>query len=371
MEIRDMEIQEIALRFKALKKKSKNTFIQNLSNLFTQIESAVILDGPYRLVLDSNIIMRLESYRQGNVSEGLLSILLAFKLIKQLPFHFDLVVRPTVFYEYLRQKNLKSTHEHWVKFKELKDLIEEELGSKLFFDGIETYQGAEKYLELIQSDAKKIKEALISYQNENWHINFVQRAGSGVAGLPITGTGYILVPPIFVADAIFQPLGLEYFDEVKSSQFFTQYIHKYIIECKLNDRDVIDKYNKEEEFLFTQILKLTSKGNLMGIADLDIYTTCNIHSQFSNQSHSRYAPASAALTIDRNLARALRNSISHYITSGAMVCGPENKDDNNAKMEAFIEEQKRMRESEKRHRIAIEVSRGFVKDLLSSGDFSD
>ncbi|KTQ46863.1 hypothetical protein NS31R_20605 [Enterobacter cancerogenus] len=113
-----MEIKEIAIRFKALKQKSKNTFIQNLSFLFNQIKSAVILEGPYRLVLDSNIIMRLESYRQGNVSEGLLSILLAFKLIKKLPFHFYLVVRSTVFYEYLRQKNITSTHEHWVKFKE-------------------------------------------------------------------------------------------------------------------------------------------------------------------------------------------------------------------------------------------------------------
>lgn len=366
-----MEIKEIAIRFKALKQKSKNTFIQNLSSLLNQIESAVILEGPYRLVLDSNIIMRLESYRQGNVSEGLLSILLAFKLIKKLPFHFDLVVRPTVFYEYLRQKNLKSTHEHWVKFKKLKNMIEEELGSKLFFDDIETYQGAEQYLQLIQDDANKIKETLITYQNENWHINFVQLAGSGVAGLPITGTELILVPPAFAADAIFNPLGLEYFDEAKSSQFFTQYILKYIIECENNDRNVIEKYNNEKVFLFTQILKLTSKGNLMGLADLDIYTNCNIHSQFSNQSHSRYAPASAALTIDGKLARALRDSNSHHITSGEMICGPENEDDNNAKMEAFIEEHKRMRESEKRHRIAIETSRDFVKELLSSGNFSD
>ncbi|MBH0570752.1 hypothetical protein I3A34_11730 [Salmonella enterica] len=212
---------------------------------------------------------------------------------------------------------------------------------------------------------------MIAYQNENWHINFVQRAGSGVAGFPITGTEYILVPPAFAADALFHPLGLEYFDETKSSQFFTQYIHKYIVECKSNDRHVIDNYNSEKDFLFTQILKLTSKGNLMGVADLDIYTNCNIHSQFSDQSHSRYAPASAALTIDGKLARALRNSNSHHITSGGMVCGPENEDDNNAKMEAFIEEHKRMQESEKRYRIAIEASRDFVKELLSSGNFSD
>ncbi|KTQ46864.1 hypothetical protein [Enterobacter cancerogenus] len=118
---------------------------------------------------------------------------------------------------------------------------------------------------------KKIKETLIRYQNEKWHINFVRLAGSGVAGFPITGTELIIVPPAFAAEAIFNPLGLEYFNEVKSSEFFTQYIQKYIVECKHNDRNVIDKYNNEKELLLTKILKLTPKGNLMGIADLDIY----------------------------------------------------------------------------------------------------
>ena len=130
-------------------------------------------------------------------------------------------------------------------------------------------------------------------------------------------------------------------------------------------------YNSEKEFLFTQILKLTSKGNLKGLADLDIYTNCNIQSQFSNQSHSRYAPASAALTIDEKLAKALRNSNTHHISSGKIICGPGNEDDNKAKIEAFLEEYKRMRESEQRHRIAIEARRDFMKELISIGFFSE
>ena len=112
---------------------------------------------------------------------------------------------------------------------------------------------------------------------------------------------------------------------------------------------------------------------MKGLADLDIYTNCNIQSQFSNQSHSRYAPASAALTIDEKLARALRKSNSHSITSGEIICGPENENenDNKAKMEAFIEEYKRMRESEQRYRIAIEARRYFMKELISIGFFSE
>ncbi|MGU2329654.1 hypothetical protein ACTVWX_08415 [Pseudomonas aeruginosa] len=99
-----MDLQEIIKQGKMLKPKSQKNMGKNLLHLIDQIESSVILEGPYRLVIDSNIIMRLELYRQGVISEGLLSILLAFMLIRLLPYRFDMVVRPTVFYEYLRQK---------------------------------------------------------------------------------------------------------------------------------------------------------------------------------------------------------------------------------------------------------------------------
>lgn len=364
-----MDLQEIIKQSKLLKPKSRQKMGENLFNLLDQVESAVILEGPYRLVLDSNIIMRLEAYRQGVISEGLLSVLLVFMLIKRLPYRFDMVVRPTVFYEYLRQKNLTSSHEHWRKFKELKYLVEEELGSKLFFDGIETYQGAEHYLKLIQDDSDKITNTLSSYQQKNWQFSFVQRAGCGFAGMLSSDPRFILVPPAFAAEALHFPLGLKYFDEQRASRFFVEYIEKNLIECEHNDKEFIASYNSKDEFLFTRILKLNPKGNLVGLADLDLYTTCNINNQFSDQSHSRYAPASAALTIDGNLALALRRSTSHHITSGEIVGGPDCADDIDAKMDAFQEEHKRMRESEKRHRVAWETSKAFVEELLAKGAF--
>lgn len=364
-----MNLQEIIKHSKLLKAKSQQKMGENLFHLLDQVESSVILEGPYRLVLDSNIIMRLESYRQGIISEGLLSILLAFMLIKRLPYRFDLVVRPTVFYEYLRQRKLTSSHEHWRKFKELKYLVEEELDSKLFFDGIETYQGAEHYLNLIQHDSDKIANTLRLYQQKNWQFSFVQRAGRGFAGMLSSDPRFILVPPAFAAEALHSPLGLEYFDERRASRFFVEYIERNLIECDQNDKEFIARFNSKKEFLFTRILKLTPKGNLVGLADLDLYTTCNIDNQFSDQSHSRYSPASAALTIDRNLALALRRSTSHHITSGEIVGGPDFADDIDAKMDAFQEEHKRMRESEKRHRIAWETSKAFVEELLTNGAF--
>lgn len=41
-----MKIEEISIRFKTLKQKSKITFIQNLTSLLNQVESALFLEGP-------------------------------------------------------------------------------------------------------------------------------------------------------------------------------------------------------------------------------------------------------------------------------------------------------------------------------------
>lgn len=174
---------------------------------------------------------------------------------------------------------------------------------------------------MIQSDTDKIVKALKLYPDKNWQFNFIQQAGRGFAGMLLSDPRFMLVPPAFAAEALYSPLGLEYFDERKASRFFIEYIEKNHIECEHNDQEIIAKYSDKKDFLFTKILKLTTKESLVGLADLDIYTTCNVHNQFSDQSHSRYAPASAGLTIDKNPALALRGSTSHHITSGEIVCG--------------------------------------------------
>ncbi|MCX4164568.1 hypothetical protein NID80_24050 [Paraburkholderia megapolitana] len=131
-EDRCSEIMKISLEYivdhvKSLKSKPYKTFVSKLVDLTHQIESAMMLRGPYRLVLDSNIVMRLESLRQGKITEGVLATLLAFLFVKRLPFHVDLVIRPVVFYEFLRQRNVQDLREHWQEIRALKEIVEESL----------------------------------------------------------------------------------------------------------------------------------------------------------------------------------------------------------------------------------------------------
>ncbi|AZD05457.1 hypothetical protein C4K26_0016 [Pseudomonas chlororaphis] len=360
-----MNIDEIIKHSKNLTPKSRRRFIENSLTLINQIEFSVILRGPYRLVLDSNIIMRLEDYRLGKINEGVLSILLVFILIKRLPHHIDLVIRPSVFYEYLRLSNVSSSRQHWEKFKELKSITEDELGSVLFFDGIETYSGAEYYLNLLQSDAKKITKTLRSYEQQDWRFNFFQPPGCGFAGIPANNGEFIIVPPVFAAQGLYKDIGLEYFDERRTSRFFMEHIEKNISECKLNNQQVVERYGGDRKFLLTKVLKLTTKGNLEGLADLDILSMCNVQTQFITQSHGRYSPASIGLSIDTNLATALRFYSSITRTSPQWGGSEQNMEDNMAEMEAFFHDEIRVKEGEGRLRQAMEYSQELLQELAS------
>lgn len=360
-----MNIDQIIKHVEKLPEKSRNRFIENTLILLNQIEWSVMLRGPYRLVLDSNIIMRLEDYRLGTINEGGLSVLFAFMLIKKLPHHFDLVIRPSVFYEYLRLSNLSSSRQHWEKFKELKSITEDELGSVLFFDGIETYSSAEYYINLIQSDADKITKTLRDYQQKDWRFDFVQPHGCGYAGVPANNGEYIIVPPVFAARGLYKDIGLEYFDERRTNQFFMEHIEKNISECKDNDQQIIEHYKGDRKLLLTKVLRLTSKGNLEGLADLDIFSMCNVQTQFNTQSHGRYSPASIGLSIDSNLADALSFYSSLSRTSPQWGGSEQNLDDNMAEMEAFFHDEIRVKEGEIRVRQAMEYSQELLKEMAS------
>lgn len=356
-----MEIVDIARNLSGLKKKQKERFFENTRILFSQLNDSIVLRGPYRLVLDSNIIMRLESYKKGNITEGVLSVFLFFEFLKRTNLQVDIVIRPTVFYEYSRQKKFESIREHWNSFKELRDLIQEELSVVAFFDGIETFEGTEYYLDLIEHDVALISHELRSYETRSWKFDFIRPHGGFVGTL--LNNDLIEVSPFFAADGMYESLGFKYFDEVKTSRFLIEHMCKRICECKDNDQRIINKYSDSQELILTKVLKLTAKGNLVGIADIDLLNNCNIQSQFKMQSRGRYFPASIGLSMDTNLSKSLSYFSGIHLNSGDIL-GGENAEDGKAKLEAFFHDKTRVGEGDQRVLKLISEQREFFDEVF-------
>jgi len=105
------------------------------------------------------------------------------------------------------------------------------------------------------------------------------------------------------------------------------------------------------------------------LGDADIFSICNIQSQFTLQAHGRYRPASIALTLDGGLLNALHHFSTLHISSGEVLGGKENLEDGYAKFEAFELDQRRFAEGEKRAKHTMGLTRDFLKEL-DSGKFS-
>lgn len=365
-----ISLDYVAGHVKSLKFKQYKTFLSKLLDLTNQIESTMMLRGPYRLVLDSNIVMRLESLRQGKITEGVLATLLAFLFVKRLPFHIDLVIRPVVFYEFIRQRNVQDLKEHWQEIRALKEIVEESLDVTLFFDGVETYEGASHYINIIERDAGKIGGTLKRYANANWQFDFVRPPG-GFSGFPLMEGGLILVPPRFAAEGLYEEVDLEYFHERTTRIFFVEHIERHIAAWPGNDRRIIERYPSDSEHLLTKVLRLTPKGNLEGLGDVDVFSTCNLQGQFYAQAHGRYVPASIGLSLDDALSRALRHFSALNITSRTLggAADEETLSQQQAALEAFTEDGRRFREGEKRLEMTRNELCAFFEELNVLGVF--
>ena len=343
-----MNIDTIAKKVKNLKPASRAAFEKNVVLLFDQFYEAAVLRKPYRLVLDSNIIIQLENYREDSVSEGLLSIFLFFDYFRRSSFDADIVVMPSVFYEFLRQKSIASAREHWKQFKNVKTVIKKELGFPALFDEVVTFEEAKHYCELIEEDAKKIEAELVRYRKTNWQFNLVGTLGGEV-------------PPFFAARGLYKELGLRYFNEALASRFLIEHMARNIAECKENDQRIIRKYVRKDDFLLTKVLKL-HKDKIKGLADVDIWTRCNVQTQSNWQAHERYVPASIGLSLDRNLAKALSFFSNPYVTFE--VASENDIDDNMAITEEGHDDIIRVEEGQERKlRVGGEQAE-YLKEVL-------
>lgn len=334
----NMKLQAVVDEIKKLNDKSYKRFELNLVHLLTQLQLGVRLRAPYRLILDSNIVMRLESLRNGVVAEGILAILLAFIFAKRLPFQMDMVIRPVVFYEFLRKRNVTDVRDHWEGIKALTAHVNTTLGVTLYFDGATSFRDALNVLSLIETDAAMIKARLREYQEADWTFNYVRPPGAGFTGTPSKEGNSVLTSPSWAAEGLYRQLDLSYIDSRVAGLFLREHMRRGLIEWPKNDKQVAKYFKEDSDFVLARILKLSINGNLSGLGDVDVFRALLKYSHLS-------------------------------VHAGPLVGSRDPKvlDGHAAAMEAFVADQQRIAEGDERFRTAESLFYAFLDELVSMG----
>jgi hypothetical protein len=357
-----MNINSITQYLNNLNENQKQRFQKYLLMLFEQEFNTLSLRGPYKLVLDSNIIMRIEDVEKVVISEIALAVLCFFDYFKaQNHYQADLIIYPSVFYEFCKHQTFGSLVDHWQKFKTLRDLLEKILDFKILFEKVSNFNDAQYYFNLIEDDATIIKSKLIEVSSKDWRFDFVRRPG-GVKGF-IRNDLNFEVPPLFAAENLYEDIVTNYFDSYCVGLFLKDHIAFMLANNPENDITIASKYKSPQGYNLRKVLYINQKGSLRGLADIEIFSLCNIREQFYRQAHGEYWPASISLTVDENLFLGLKKYSNCNISSEPLLGGePENSVQ--TKLDIFFDDiRRRMVDAENRQKSCLKAQVQYLQNI--------
>lgn len=345
-----MKVEEISKHFQALSEEKKYRFLHNFNFLSELAKDAMALRGPYRFVLDSNIIMRFEDLKRKDFHEGLLSVMLFFDLFRsQSKFCADLIVTPVVFYEFFRLQNVSSLKEYWQKFQSIRSLIEDSLDTEVLFEKLDTFESTEHYIRCIEHDAEVIKNRLINIRTSEFRYDAVRPPGGVMGALRADGMIEVL-SPIFAADHLYEDVETHYFHPFYVGLFLKDHIAQKIESHPQNNFSA-----GKEDYILRDVVHLDNKDRVKGLADIELLWKCNVRDQFNMQAMGNYHPASIPLTVDQNLFFSLKKMSGFGVSSGE-IYGGEDIDEATAKMESSFDDANRRMSRAKEQQISFERS---------------
>lgn len=351
---------EIIESVNRLSDKDKQQWTNKSLMLFRQFESSLFLSEPFRLVLDSNIIMRFENpYQKEDYNTSLLAILTFFKFFNsQSDFRASILIRPAVYYELIRRRQLNSEIDYWEQCKRIRKMIKDCIGIGAQFEGLSSFEIANHWITTIQEDEIKIKKELNSINEKSWDFDFI-RTKIGYDGIPRHDGTYIAFPTSVARQSV-NVSGLKFFDNEITKLCLADHVLEKLINNPNNNHEIISKYYSAENHLLHKIIKIRSNGELEGLADLDFLSTCNVNKQFQIQANHNYMPSSIPMTVDLKLSQGL-DAFSKAIVINTTYKAGEPEDIIKMKHEQSFEQQIRIKDSEKLFNRFRDLARDYWK----------
>ena len=298
-----MKKSQIISEIQKLSDREINQFFKSSYYLRECFSTGTRLIGPYNLILDNNIFLRLEEWQKGKISSNLLAIFAFFEWFKsQNKFQCRIVLVASIFYEYCRKSQFEDLNQYWDQFQELKKVFKSYIGLDIFnHENISSFENAKLAIDKIQHDENVLIKEHKRLSNEPFSLIKLKEQ--------LNNEG--------IDDSRFKNLFSDYLcrfylEEVQTKYFSSNVFYSLLIEKIKRKISKMKEFKKNFDLKIyhehlNPIVKINDR-RVKGIGDLELFLIGNLKSQNEMQKNGQNYYPYIPLTLDDDLFKVLKKN---------------------------------------------------------------
>jgi hypothetical protein len=264
-------------------------------------------------------------------------------LAKQSDLKIEIVITPTIFFEFSGRNKSLTSDEYTDKIKYLEELLNI-FKFEIYYKHFNSYETYIKILNDINEDEQAIIDALEELKN----VTVIKLKTNGVETFSLPHA-FTLVP---------ETIKLKYFSHFYVHFILAAKIDKVLLEHTLND-NIRKKYIQATyDFPLFSLIKI-KKGHLEGLGDIELFQECDMSSQYIlDQNH-----INAVTTFDENLYEVLSRRQT-MVASHTPIFGLDSKEIQQVKLNEFFSATNNMFAAHEREKIFFQSASIYLDELL-------
>lgn len=288
----------------------KIEFTESFLKLHSLLKEYLLSSNRFSIILDTNVIQDIlssDTNRKRKIRYIATSSILYF-LEDYAGATISLRITPAVIYELNNQKPISNTSQ----YNRAISIVEGaaiKLGITTNTFGFRSYKELKNLTKLLDKDSQSIKKAVEQLGSQSWTMDFNKNDGA-------------ISIPMAVAESLIPEVKLYYLNSFYVKWALMNFVEKRMFEQNKKQPKARNMMSKDKDGI-SKLFKIKSKGDLMGIADIELLSMADLLPQNSNNSIA----ITSAITYDKDLLKTLHRRLGSIHNGGKFEFGKDSPED--------------------------------------------
>jgi hypothetical protein len=288
----------------------KIEFTESFLKLHSLLNEYLVSSNRFSIILDTNVIQDILSSDTNRLREirYIATSSILYFLEDYAGATISLRITPAVLYELNNQKPISNTSQ----YNRAISIVEEaaiKLGIATNTLGFRNYKELKNLTKLLDKDSQSIKKAVEQLRSQSWTMAFNKDDG-------------LISIPMAVAESLIPEVKLYYLNSFYVKWALMNFVEKRMFEQNKKQPKARNMMSKDKDGI-SKLFKIKSKGDLMGLADIELLSMADLIPQNSNNSIA----ITSAITYDKDLLKTLCRRLGSIHNGGKFESGKDSPED--------------------------------------------